>query len=209
MRVGIFGGTFDPIHNGHLAIAQTAINELPLDKVLFIPAAIPPHKMHQEISAPDIRLKLVQLAIADNPQFEFSTIELDREGPSYMVDTVRQLKAEHPDWELFLIIGADNLLGFREWHQPKEILQRCKLAVYPRYEADVQQVPESLLKHSVIFKAPRMEISSSYIRRLVFEGKSIRYLVPDTIDAYIRQEGLYGRHLRAENGEVETGHTAH
>ncbi len=206
MRVGIFGGTFDPIHNGHLAIAQTAINELPLDRVLFIPAAIPPHKLNQEISSAEIRLELVKLAVADNPQFEISTIELDRDGPSYMVDTVRQLKTEHPEWDLYLIIGADNLLGFHEWRQPDEILRFCRLAVYPRYESDIQNVPKELLNRCVIFKAPRMEISSSYIRRLVYEGKSIRYLVPDCIDDYIRRKQLYRHHLRTENGTVETGH---
>jgi len=191
MRIGIFGGTFDPIHTGHLAIAQTAINEIPLQRVLFIPANIPPHKLKQPISPPQVRLEMVQLAVADHPQFEVSTVELEREGPSYMVDTLRLLQQRYPGAEFFLIIGADNLLGFQTWHEHEAILQLCRLAVYPRYESDLEQAPAELLRRSIVFKAPRMEISSSYIRGLVRQGKSVRYLVPDVVAEFIQQKRLY------------------
>lgn len=192
MRIGIFGGTFDPIHHGHLVIAQTALSELELQKVYFVPAGVPPHKMNENISPAATRLRLVQLAIEDNPAFAISRIEIDREGPSYMAQTLELLrKSLSAEDEMFLILGADNLCEFHSWHQPEKILRLAKVAAYPRYEFDVSDVPESLLRQVRIFHAPRMEISSSYIRDLVRQGRSIRYLVPDRIAHEIEANGIY------------------
>lgn len=193
MRIGIFGGTFDPIHNGHLVIAQTAINEIPLDQVLFIPAGIPPHKTDHEITSPELRLALVQEAIAGNPRFGVSTVELERQGPSYMIDTLKhfQSDAQHRNDRFFLIIGADNLITFQHWYHYDEILKLCTLAVYPRYESDLLKAAPEVMERAIVFKAPRMEISSSYIRDLVKQGKSIKYLVPEAVERFILRHRLY------------------
>lgn len=193
MRVGIFGGTFDPIHYGHLVIAQTAFNEIPLDKVLFVPAAIPPHKENQMISPAAIRCRLVELTIADNDAFALSKIEIERVGPSFMVDTLMQLRDDprYATAQFYLLIGVDNLIQFHTWRRYADILQLATLAVYPRYNADITRVAGALLEKSIIFQAPRMEISSSYIRRLVKNKMSIRYLVPPRVEEYIYSQGLY------------------
>ncbi|RMD99264.1 MAG: nicotinate (nicotinamide) nucleotide adenylyltransferase [Calditrichaeota bacterium] len=193
MKVGIFGGTFDPIHYGHLVIAQTAVNEIPLDKVIFVPAGTPPHKIGHPISPANIRQQLVELAIEGNPRFSSSAVELQREGPSFMVDTLAQLKSlpEYAGCEFFLIIGADNLLTFLSWRKPHQILKNCRLAVYPRYEADLDLADPALIQQALVFKAPRMEISSSYIRNLVRHNKSIQYLVPAKVEAFIHEHSLY------------------
>ena len=193
MQIGIFGGTFDPIHNGHLIIAQTAVNELALNKVLFVPAGAPPHKLDNKILEAELRCHLVELAIESNTCFALSRIEVDRQGPSFMVDTIEQL-AGQPEFsmaEFFLILGADNLLQFESWRDPERILRYCKLAVYPRYEADLAQLDPDFMEKVVLFSTPRMEISSSYIRELVRLGKSVRYLVPDGVERFIQQQGLY------------------
>lgn len=192
-RVGIFGGTFDPIHIGHLIIAETALSELGLDKVLFIPAANPPHKTDREFSHPEIRRQLVEAAIADAARFEISRIELKRPGPNYMVDTLAELKADstYRSAELFLIIGADNCVTFQQWRHYERILSYAKLAVYPRYESDLTKMRWGVLQHAVIFKAPRMEISSSYIRELVRTGKPVDYLVPHAVESLIKSLCLY------------------
>lgn len=193
MRIGIFGGTFDPIHIGHLIIAQLALSDLNLTKIVFIPAAIPPHKSDREFSHPQTRLELVRRAIAGNKQFHVSDIELLRAGKSYTVDTLRQMR-EWPEFnqaELFLIIGADNLVTFPEWHEPEQILARVRLAVYPRREADLAEVAPELMQQAIIFRAPRIEISSSFIRELVRKNRDIKYLVPDSVAEYIYKHNLY------------------
>ena len=193
MQIGIFGGTFDPIHNGHLIIAQTAVNELALTRILFVPAGAPPHKLKNKILDAELRYQLVEKAITGNERFAVSRIEIDRKGPSFTADTVQTLasSAEYAGAKWFLILGADNLLHFSSWHQPERILRYCKLAVYPRYEADLAQVDASLLQQVVLFDTPRMEISSSYIRDLVRQKKSIRYLVPDVVEKMIQEWKLY------------------
>jgi nicotinate-nucleotide adenylyltransferase len=192
-RVGIFGGTFDPIHNGHLIIAQCALTELGLDKILFIPAASPPHKKRQNFSPPEIRCRLVESAIAENKQFELSTIELERPGPSYMVDTLTELDA-HPPFraaELYLIIGADNFITFSQWREPGRILSLAKLAVYPRFDSAPDISNREILQNTIFFHAPRLEISSSHIRSFVRRGKSVKYLVPDGVEKCIEELKLY------------------
>lgn len=192
-RIGIFGGTFDPIHVGHLIIAEIALSELRLDSILFIPAASPPHKLGRSLSDPAMRKRLVAAAIAENPQFKLSEIELNRPDVSYMVDTLSELIAdpEYRSAELFLIIGADNYITFQNWRDYKHILTMAKLAVYPRIEADVSQMSDDLQCQTIFFHAPRMEISSSHIRDLVAQNRAVSYLVPKGVELLIRELNLY------------------
>lgn len=192
-RIGIFGGTFDPIHNGHLIIAQVALTELVLDKVLFVPAAFPPHKKLQKFTSPEIRCQLLELAIAENKKFELSKLELERPGPSYMVDTLTELRV-HPLYksaEFFLIIGADNYITFSQWRESSRILSLANLAVYPRFESVPDMTNREILQRTKFFNAPRLEISSSSIRLLVKQGKSVKYLVPDSVEKFIKKLNLY------------------
>ena len=192
-RIGIFGGTFDPIHVGHLIIAEIALSELSLDTILFIPAAIPPHKQHRNRSPAKIRARLVAAAIADRAEFELSEIELNRPDVSYMIDTLDELQASTDGQaaEFFLIIGADNYLTFPNWREHKRLLTMATLAVYPRYDADVSQSSADLQRHAIFFDAPRMEISSSFVRTLVHDGRAITYLVPEKVERLISALGLY------------------
>lgn len=196
MRVGIFGGTFDPIHYGHLIIAQTVLEHASLDRVIFVPAGIPPHKAKQQFSLPDVRFALVENAIAGNPAFRASDLEIRRKGPSYMVDTLRQLRAVHEyhDAELFLVLGADNLPQFHNWHRPDDILAMARLLIYPRYDARLDAVAHHVLEACQFIQAPRIEISSSYIRDRVRRGLSIAYFVPPSVAEYIMEKKLYVQH---------------
>lgn len=191
--MGIFGGTFDPIHYGHLIIAQTVMEHASLDRVLFVPAGIPPHKARQRFSPPEIRFALVENAIADNPAFRASDVEIRRQGPSYMVDTLRQLRAlhEYADAELFLVLGADNLPQFHKWHHPDDILAMVRLLIYPRYDAKLEDAAQHVLDACQFIQAPRIEISSSYIRQRVAQGRSIAYFVPPPVAHYIMEKKLY------------------
>ena len=133
MRLGVFGGTFDPIHNGHLMVAEQCRDRLSMERVLFVPARLPPHKRERPLTAPHHRMAMVRLAIASNPGFEASSIELGRPGPSYSVDTLRQLRQNQPeDTEMFFIMGADSLNDLASWHNPAGLLANCKLIVVSR-----------------------------------------------------------------------------
>lgn len=192
MQLGIFGGTFDPIHLGHLIVAEMAREELRLDRVLFMLALQPPHKQAAILSPWQERLAMLQIALAEHPGFDPSTLELERGGTSFTVDTLRALH-ELPatkQAQLYLIIGQDGLAGFHTWHEPEKILELAKLVVYPRAEARAQNAsfPE-LCPH--LLNAPVIEISSSDIRRRVQEGHSIRYLVPEAVRRHIAARKLY------------------
>jgi nicotinate-nucleotide adenylyltransferase len=182
MRLGVLGGTFDPVHNGHLAAARAAAAALRLDRVLLVPAAQPPHKANVHASA-EQRLAMVEAAVAGDPLLAASRIELDRPGPSYTVDTLRALA---PQGELFFICGADVLAQFTAWHRWQEILRLAKLAVVSRPGADVASPLPVLWVRGVV-----LDISSEDIRRRVREGRPIRGLVPEAVEAIIRREGLY------------------
>ncbi len=192
-RIGIFGGSFDPPHIGHLIVAQTAISDLNLKKVLFIPAAQPPHKPGRRLANAKQRLEMVNEAIANNACFEASHLEIDRQGVSYSIDTIKwiQQSEEYAGSKLFLIIGADNFLTFRSWRAPDEILRLCQLAVYPRVEHEIKKRHFEEIAPAVILNAPRIEISSSHIRASVQAGKSIKYLVPQPVEEIIVSSRLY------------------
>jgi nicotinate-nucleotide adenylyltransferase len=187
MRLGIFGGTFNPIHLGHLLLAETARDALQLDRVLFIPAARPPHKAATGLVPGWERLKLIQLAIRDHPAFAASEIELRRPGPSYSVETVRWLRKQLPAATLFLLIGQD-MLAIR-WVAWSELKRLCTIAAVRRPGS------RGALRARGIewLTMPQMGISSSDIRSRLRAGRSIRYLVPGAVERYLRQHRLYQR----------------
>ena len=187
MRLGIVGGTFNPIHLGHLVLAETAREELALDRILFIPTQQPPHKSVRNLLPGTLRLKLVQLAIRDHPGFAASDIELHRHGPSYSIDTVKILRSKLPGAKLFLLIGED-MLSVR-WLAWRGLRRLCTIVVASRPGSKAARAEAGLTRLTM----PRLEISSSNIRARVSAGRSIRYLVPAAVERYIRQHHLYRR----------------
>ncbi len=193
MRVGILGGTFDPVHFGHLILAQQALHALTLDEVLFIPAGEPWRKT-RAITPATHRLEMLRLAIAKNDAFGISDIELWRAGPSYTADTLEQLAGERLDDEFFFMIGADALADLPNWHDPERIIAHATLAVAPREMEEEEEMgpgPHDTAQRVQRFAMPRIDISSTVIRARVAGGGSIRYLVPDSVERYIREHGLY------------------
>ena len=191
MRVCIFGGTFDPPHIGHLLIAQTVCEAEKFDKILFIPANIPPHK--NNISEVNDRLTMLNLAIKGNPNFEISDMEIERGGVSYTIDTLKDIRSSFikAEDELFYLIGSDSLLGFKKWKNPKEILKHCNVVVAIRPGFRPSDIPAWILHRIQFANIPRFEISSSNIRQRWRENKTIRYLVTLPVWEYINQHNLY------------------
>lgn len=194
--VGVLGGTFDPIHIAHLAVAEEAREALDLEKVVFVPAAMPPHKVDRPVSDPVHRLAMVELAIADNPAFEASRIELDRSGPSYTVDTLERLAADGAG-DVALILSSEAFREFRTWHRPERILELATLAVVPRDgfpDANRAYLAEhfpGFEDRAVFLGGPRLRLSASELRERAARGRSLRYLVPDAVAAYIGDHALY------------------
>lgn len=195
---GILGGTFDPIHCGHLVLAEKAREAFQLEKVIVVPAAIPPHKIGEVATEAHHRLKMVELAIEGNPGFEVSTVELDREGPSYSIDTIRELKKIYGDSQTALIMGFDSLLELYSWKNYQSILDETKIitAFRPGYPilSNEQNWPsflEAYRKQILILEAPLLDISSTWLRVELMLGRSVKYLVPDPVIDYIISKGLY------------------
>ncbi len=197
MRVGVLGGTFDPVHYGHLIIAEEALARLLLARVIFVPAKDPPHKLHQSHAPAGDRLRMLQLAIAGNPCFAVSAVDLARPGPSYTVDTLAILQEElGPEAELYFIMGLDSLANILTWHRPAGILARARLVVAtrPGYSVDLQALERALPGVSArtqFLAAPEIGISSHDLQQRVREGLPIRYQVPESVEAYIVEHGLY------------------
>ena len=191
-RLGVLGGTFDPIHIGHLLLAQFVMERLPLAQVIFVPAADPPHKEAGCVMAPaDDRRIMVELAIQGMPGFVASRTELERPGKSYTVDTLRQLRAANPDSELHLIIGADNLTQIAGWHDPWGIFELCTVVAGSRTAVQKGVVDPALARRIQMIETPIIDISSTQIRQRLAVGMWIRYLVPEKVEAHIRRRGLY------------------
>lgn len=190
-RVGLFGGSFNPPHVAHLAVAEAARDQVGLDRVLWVPAATAPHKQGRPITEAHHRLAMTRLAVAGNAAFEVSPVEIERGGVSYTVDTVRAVQAEHPETELYLILGGDSLAQFASWREPEEILRRASLIVYPRPGADLAGVDPSVMARATVLDRPLLDPSSTTLRRLLRAERSVRYLVPDAVLAYIAEHGLY------------------
>ena len=200
-KIGIMGGTFNPIHHGHLILAQTAYEQFQLDQILFIPNKNPYYKkMHQDVTEKH-RSDMVRLAIEGNDAFAFSDVELDRDGTTYTVDTLRILTTENPDTEYYFIMGADSLYHFETWKDAQEILKMATLLVATRdsvavhnIESQIEYLEEKYEDVDVkiyCLTAPSLEISSSSLRNWVRKGRSIKYLVPEKVEAYIKENGLY------------------
>jgi nicotinate-nucleotide adenylyltransferase len=195
-RIGILGGTFNPPHIAHLVCAQEATVQLELDAVLLMPAAAPPHKPLEDDPGPDVRLELCRLAAAADPRLEASDLEVERGGPSYTVDTLVQLHERHPGDQLTWIAGGDVAASLPTWREPERVLSLARFAVAGREGAardEIERVVASLAGgDSVAFlDMPRIDVSSSLIRRRVAAGLPVRYLVPDAVAAYIGEHGLY------------------
>lgn len=197
MKVGVLGGTFDPIHIAHLVIAEESRARLNLDEVRFVPAGSPPHKLNKHITDVEHRLAMVELAIASNPHFVLSRLDIDRPAPSYSVDTVESLRRElGPQARIYFIIGMDSLSEMPTWHEPGRLLTLCELAVInrPGYEVDMGQL-EAILpgvgSRVAFVPAPEMSISSSDIQHRVGNGLPIKYQVLPVVEDYIYQHRLY------------------
>ena len=193
------GGTFDPIHVGHLAVAEEAREALGLDRVLFVPAGQPPHKPPGSVSRVDDRVAMVRLAIADNPSFELSMAEVERQGPSYTVDTVEALARAYPEAQLHLILSAETFAELPSWHQPERLFEAARMAVVPR-EGYPAPDPAWLARafpgredRVEYLGGPRLGLSSTALRTRVAAGRSLRYLVPPAVEDYIADHHLYRR----------------
>jgi nicotinate-nucleotide adenylyltransferase len=193
----MLGGTFNPPHIGHLVCAQEAYLQLRLDRVMLIPARIPPHKPVEDEPGPEHRLALCRLAVEGDPRFAVSEIEMQRPGPSFTVDTLEELHSHAPDNELFLIVGGDVAAGMPTWHQPERVMSFAGLAVAKRRGTSRASVDAALAglpggERSQFFQMPRIGVSSTMVRRRVRGGEPVKYLVPDAVAHYIHEHSLYG-----------------
>lgn len=198
-KVGIMGGTFNPIHYGHLFLAENALEQIGLDKILFMPTKNPPHKTIEGLISDKHRMEMVKLAIEGNPDFEISSMEYEREGIIYTADTLTILSGENPGIEYFFIVGADSLFMMQDWHTPQVIFRLSTILVAGRdrvqkneLEKQVEYLNETYGARIIPIEMPRIEISSSLVRRRISERKSIRYYVPDKVNNYITEHRLYG-----------------
>ncbi len=213
-RLGLFGGTFNPIHNGHLKVAREASRFFSLDKVLFIPSHLPPHKPAWEVVSGEDRLRMVELAIAGYPQFEASAVEVERPGPSYSIVTIKEIKKEYPAAEIFFLVGIDAFLEIKTWRDYDQVLRSCSFIVVSRPGYDLNQAAAVLGKEwkdrvievnktafihqpakagPLIFLFPMasLEISSSEIRRRLHEREPVSGMLPEAVEKYIQQNKLY------------------
>jgi len=187
-RLGILGGTFDPPHNGHIAIARAALKECNLQKIIFIPAKYPPHKPIEKVTSEPDRLNMLKLAVKDHAEFEVSDIELKRDGLSYTIETLREIRKRNPGIEIVFIIGADNISEMESWFKPDEILNTATVVAFNRPGFAPAGRFKSLIK---MFKMPPVNISSTEIREKVKAGKTVSELVPIAVNDYLRNNSLY------------------
>ncbi len=197
-RLGLLGGTFDPLHIGHLILASVAAEALALDAVWFVPAADPPHKQGRPVTPASHRVAMVALGIAGNPRFALSRIDVDRPGPHYSADMVALAQQQAPQATIFFLLGSDSLADLPTWHRPDLLLARCQLAVYRRPSAPVDMMAlearlPGLTGHVIWIDGPGVNLSASAIRERLQSGHSIRYLVPETVRTYIDTHHLYAR----------------
>jgi nicotinate-nucleotide adenylyltransferase len=202
MRLGVFGGTFDPVHLGHLILAEQCREQARLDQVLLIPAARPPHKLQRELTRFEQRVEMLTLAISGHAAFRIDELERERSGPSYTYQTLEELRAKYGGAELFLIVGGDTIGELHLWYQPRRILELATLLVVPRPGSPSVDGSELRAKLSLPMEAPcrvetvRMpliDIASTDIRERLGQGRTVRYMIPRAVEAYIADKGLYGR----------------
>ena len=206
-RIGVIGGTFDPVHYGHLVIAEEVRDALELEKIVFVPTGLPPHKPDRVVTAPEHRVAMLELAIADNPHFSLSRVDVDRAGPSYSVETLRLLRLQ---WEaeaapaervaIYFVIGWDSLEYLLTWHDPGGLLEYLDHLVAvkrPRYNEDqvyldaIEARLPGLKQRLLVVPAPQLDISSTDLRERVAQGRPIKYQLPESVEQYIVQYGLY------------------
>lgn len=199
MRIGVFGGSFDPLHLGHLILAEQSREQAGLDEIWFVPAARPPHKLDAPLTSFEHRVSMLRLALSTHPLYRIDTLEADRPGPSYTADTLEELNRRHPGNQWHYLLGSDSVPDLPKWHEPQRIVAAAGLVVMERQgypvlpAAEVARlihVPSSLLRMQTI-KVPLIELASRDIRQRVATGRSIRFMVPDAVENYIRQYGLY------------------
>jgi nicotinate-nucleotide adenylyltransferase len=198
MNIGVLGGTFDPIHLGHLLVAEESKARLDLAEVLFVPAGEPWLKANNAISPAEHRLEMVRLAIAGKAYFKLDTREIERAGPTYTVDTIAELQARlGAGDELFFILGWDNLNQLPQWRQPARLVKMCRLVAVPRVDSptpdlsSLEKAIPDLSQRVVLLDQPRVDINASEIRRMVRRGQSIHHLVPEAVERYIKEHKLY------------------
>ena len=191
MNIGIFGGSFNPPHCGHLVIAESVREQARFDKILFIPSATTPNKSYGSLAPAHDRLDMTLLAVQGNREFEVSDVEILRSGVSYTIDTIQELSNRNPRDTFGLILGTDNLLEFQTWKSPQEIISRVQLVVVNRPGISREEFRTEISRHATFVNVPQIGISSTDIRRRIKLHRSIRYLVPQSVEEYIRQKGLY------------------
>lgn len=196
-RVGLLGGTFDPVHLGHLVLAEQCREQARLDEVWFVPAGTPPHKGGRTITAPKHRLEMLKISVSGTPWFSICELELERDGPSYTVDTLEQLKSRHSECEFHLLVGADMLADFPNWREPARIAAMCRIVAVNRgrdldpVRAVARQLAQTLAADVQVIEMPAIDISATDIRQRVYQGRSIRFLTPRGVEMYIAAQGLY------------------
>jgi len=200
MRVGVFGGTFDPIHSGHLILAEQGREQGRLDEVWFVPAPHPPQKDVNALTRFEQRVEMLALALAGNPAFRIDELEKERSGPSYTVDTLAALRRRHPDHELFLLVGSDTLNDLPHWYEPNRVLELAGLLVMTRPgnpALTVEQLrtklhlPANVPIRLEVIETPQIDISSRDLRRRAAAGRSLRYFLPRAVECYIHDKRLY------------------
>jgi nicotinate-nucleotide adenylyltransferase len=200
MRIGIFGGAFDPVHYGHLILAEQCREQGRLDEVWFVPAPRPPHKPEHEITRFEQRVEMLALAIAGNAAFRIDELEKERAGPSYTADTLAELHRRHPAHEFFLLVGSDTLLDMPHWYQPLRVIESAALMVMRRPNNDVMtaeelrsrlSLPESIALRMEVVETPLIDIASRDLRRRAAAGRSLRYFLPRSVEMYIQEKKLY------------------
>lgn len=206
-RLGVFGGTFDPIHYGHLRLANEALYQFRLDRVLFIPAGRPPHKLGEPLTGRHDRWAMTLLAVNSHPKFDISAMEMERDGPSYTVDTLLELQAIYSAGaDFYFIMGADAVLEMHTWKQPDRVLDLCQLVLSARPGFDLQSLKHvpvpGLMERAQVMQGPLMDVSSTQIRQRVLSNESICYMTPEPVVEYIRKTGLYTTGLVAPSAPL-------
>jgi len=201
MRIGIYGGTFDPVHVGHLILAEQAREHGKLDEVWFVPAASPPQKQGQAVTPFRQRVEMLELAIAGNPAFHIDELEQERAGPSYTVETLAELRRRHPEHEFLLLVGGDSLLDLPRWYDPQGIVAQAELLVMerpgsPRLSTEelrqkLKLPAEAPLSLEFVENASLIHVSSTDLRQRIKEGRSVRYFLPAAVETYVREKLLY------------------
>ena len=194
MKIAIMGGTFNPIHHGHLLCAEQVRDGLEYDKILFVPSARPPHKSQPDMVSAEHRYQMVLLATTNNQNFEVSRIELDRKGPSYTIQTIRTLRNNYgTSTDLAWIIGADSLIEYKIWKDFDGVLEQCTMIATTRPNYDLQRVPSEIRNRVITYRITGIDISATEIRKRIQNNLSIQYLVPDSVAEYIYEHQLYRR----------------